>query len=142
MSEKKVDLMLVVTGDHNDADFITAINPITEEDLARFTPLIEAIKNFQSYKGKSDPDEHPGSSLEWNHDNNWPCGEYGCRQDLGEKTITELYKSDEISEELIEEFDENYVPHAEGWNLHTIYEIYTVRFDKKVFDLGTGWSTV
>lgn len=143
MAKAKVDLMLVVRGDHNDADFITKLTPITEKDLARFMPLIAAIKKFKPYKGMTDEKAHGLPSSEWSHDNNWPCGEYGCREDLGEKPITELYKSDTISEDLITEFDETYVPHAEGWNLHTIYEIYTVRFEKKLLNAGSpGWSTV
>ncbi len=53
MAKTKVDLMLVVRGDHNDADFISKITPITENDLEKLKPLIEAIKNFDPYQSQS-----------------------------------------------------------------------------------------
>src|SRR5271157_5185264 len=120
-NRKKTDLLLVVRGDHNDADWIVKVTPITEKELARFLPLIEAIKKFKPYTGMADPKAHSGKPTEHKHSSNWPKGEYGCREDLGEKTVEQLYG------ELAEEFDDEYVPHAEGWNIHTIHEIYTVR---------------
>lgn len=142
LKTKKGTMLLVVRGDHNDADWVVKNSPISQEDLKRFLPLIEAIKKFKPYKGMTDAKRHNSPSREWSHDHNWPCGEYGCREDLGEKTVTDLYKSDSISADLIQEFDEEYVPHAEGWNLHTIYEIYTVHLEDKLFSNGRGWDTV
>lgn len=113
----KPKMLLVVRGDHNDADWITKVTPISEKAFNRFMPLFEAIKNFKSYKGKS------SSGIDFNHSSNWPVGEYGHRGDLGEKSIAELYG------ELADEFDEEYVPHADG-NIHTIHEIYVVNYDK------------
>ena len=51
-------MLLVVRGDHNDADFITQITPITQEQLDRYLPLIEAIKKFKPYKGMSNSEHH------------------------------------------------------------------------------------
>jgi hypothetical protein len=113
--------MLVVRGDHNDADWITQVTPITQKQLDRYTPLIKAIKGFKSYKA-----EGTTFSMVFTHDHNWPVGDYGHRDDLGEKSIVELYGK------LAQEFDEEYVPHADG-NIHTIYEIFTVQLDKRLF---------
>jgi hypothetical protein len=122
---KKPEMMLVVEGDHNDADYLVSITPITEKQLEKFQPLIEAIEKFQLYKGFS------ASRLEWDHNCNWPCGEYGCRSDLGCKTITELYP--EIDAEIVEEFDQEFVPHADG-NIHTIEAIFVVKFDRSLYE--------
>ena len=147
MGKKNIDMMLVVRGDYNDADFCTKITPITQEQLDRFLPLIEAIKKFKPYKGfsKRDPgDKNP--PLEWKHDHNWGVGEYGLREDLGAKPITELYKSDAISEDLIQEFDEEFVPNggeSAGYSLHTIVEIFVVKLDQKLFVASNhykGWA--
>jgi len=121
-------MLLVVRGDYNDADFVTKITPITQEELDKFLPLIEALKKFKPYTGMTD--RAPFKPMEWNHKHNWPKGEYGCRQDLGEKTLKELYG------ELAEEFDDEYVPHggdSAGFSLHTIVEIFVVKLDKKLY---------
>jgi hypothetical protein len=121
--DKKTDMLLVVRGDYNDADFVTKIKPITQEDLDRFLPLIEAIKAFPRSKNYAGP-------------HNWPVGEYGCREDLGEVPLAVAYGD---LGELAQEFDETYVPHGDdssGYSLHSIYEIYVVRFEKKL--LGEG----
>jgi hypothetical protein len=135
MGKKSTDLLLVVRGDCNDADFVTKVTPITEKELAKFLPLIEAIKKFKPYKGLTD------AKHEHKHDHNWPKGEYGCRQDLGEKTLKELYG------DLAEEFDE-YVPDggdSAGFSLHTIVEIFVVKLDRKLFTASNhykGWAIV
>jgi hypothetical protein len=124
----KTDLMLVVRGDHNDADFVTKITPITQENLDRFLPLIEAIRAFPRKPNYAGP-------------HNWPVGEYGCREDLGDTPLGVAYGD---LGELAEEFDETYVPHGDdnsGYSLHSIYEIYVVRFEKKLFGEGS-WQTV
>lgn len=123
-------MLLVVEGDHNDADYIISVTPITEEQLKHFAPLFKAIKNFKPYKGMTDEKAHGHPPTPWSHDNNWPRGEYGCREDLGEKTIGQLYG------ELGEEFDEDFVPHHEG-NIHTINNIYVISGSKKtIFSTG------
>jgi hypothetical protein len=129
----KKQLLLVVEGDHNDADYIVSVTPITEKELKKFEPLIKAIKKFKPYKGYSDTEgtrtrgEKP---LEWTHDHNWGVGDYCYRPDLGAKSITEIYS--DIAPEIVEEFDENYVPHAEG-NCHTIEAIFVVEQGKELF---------
>jgi hypothetical protein len=139
-NRKKTDLFLLVRGDSNDADFVTKITPITEEEIERFLPLIEAIKEFKKYTGKSDPKRHPGSTSTHSHDHNWPIGEYGCREDLGEKTLTELYG------EIAEEFNEEFVPNggdSAGYSLHTIVEIAVMKLDRKLFTASNhykGWA--
>ncbi len=118
-------MMLVVEGDHNDADYVVSVTPITEEEIRKFAPLIRAIKAFKPYKGKS------GSGLEFSHDHNWPVGDYCHRPDLGGKDIVELY-NDAVPEDLIREFDEEYVPHEDG-NIHTIDSIFVVERKKDLF---------
>ena len=129
---KKPEMMLVVEGDHNDADYIVSVTPISEKQLEKFLPLIAAIEKLQPYKGMSDSKRHGTASMEYTHNHNWPCGEYGCRQDLGEKSITELYP--EIDAEIVEEFDQEYVPHENGGNIHTIASIFVVRYDRPLFE--------
>ena len=140
---KKIDMMLVVRGDSNDADFVVKMTPITQEELDRFLPLIKAIKNFKPYMGcHKDDDKTNPKNYTWKHDHNWPVGEYGCREDLGCKTITEIYG------EIAEEFNETYVPNGGDcaqYSLHTIVEIFTVRLDKKIFTASNhykGWAIV
>jgi len=128
-------MMLVVEGDHNDADYIVSVTPITKERLKKFAPLIAAIKKFKPYTTTDPPEKHPGMKpMKWTHNHNWPRGEYGCREDLGEKPPTALYN--DISEDIVREFDDEYVPHAEGWNIHTINKIFVVAHQKDLFDTG------
>lgn len=133
-------MLLVVRGDYNDADFATKITPITQEELDKFLPLIKALKKFKPYKAFTKSDHPIDKPMEWDHDHNWPRGEYGCRQDLGEKTVTELYG------DLAEEFDEEYVPNGgeqSGYSLHTIVEIFVVKLDQKLFTNSNhykGWA--
>jgi hypothetical protein len=130
----KPKMYLLVRGDWNDADYVTEITQITQKELDRFAPLFKAIKNFKPYKGFSDPEHHKSDRppLEWTHDHNWGVGEYGYRDDLGAKSITELYG------ELAEEFDEGFVPHGENGSLHTIHAISVVTFKKQIFSTGRG----
>jgi len=135
-------MLLVVRGDYNDADFTTKITPITQEELEKFSPLIEAIKKFEPYKSSVKVGSPKDKPMEWKHNHNWPRGEYGYRQDLGEKTVTELYG------ELAEEFDDEYVPNGgeqSGYSLHTIVEIFVVKLDQKLFTATNhykGWTIV
>lgn len=106
---EKFEIAVIV--DTNDADYATAINIITADDLAKLRPIFKAIKNFKSYKNK----QH-------NHSNNWPNGEC-LRADLGEKSPAEIYNIDEELVETVEEF----CP-ANEWGFHTIerVEVYPV----------------
>ena len=55
------------------------------------------------------------------HYHNWPKGEYCLRDDMGEKPIHEIYSH--IDPELLERFDEDYVPYGDEGNVHTIESI-------------------
>ena len=66
-------LEITITVDENDADYHTSVSRISQEDLDKILPLIEAIKNSDN-----------------NHGHNFPVGE--CfRKDLGEKSPEECY---------------------------------------------------
>ena len=96
----KEQIELFIQADTNDADYVNQTTVITEEDLQRFKPLIEAIaKNSKK------------------HTHNWEVGEYARGP-----SPTEMYP--QINEDLIQEFSENCVPFgAEGVGTHTIVKI-------------------
>ena len=98
---------IVITGDTNDADYTTRTNDITQEQLDRFMPLIEAIKAYT----KKNKFRH-----------NWPVSEY-CGGESPEKLYPQFAgepKEDEDDEPtgLIGEFME-FVP----WDIHSIESI-------------------
>ncbi len=101
-----------ITADTNDADYVTEISKITEKDLDKIKPLIEAIKKFKPYTTKSD-------GLSWTHSHNYPWGEHLPRKDLGERHPNEIYKG--IDEEAFEIF-QDLIPHGEH-GIHTIVSI-------------------
>lgn len=105
-----------VVGDTNDADYVSTFLEIDFADFYRFLSLIEAIKNFKEYEGIS------ASGSKWTHRHNWPRGEYSPREDLGEKTVEEIYS--QFSEDLILDFEE-YVPP----NIHSIEKIEIISVD-------------
>jgi len=105
---------LVIVGDTNDGDYTTIISDITKEKLLRMVPVIEAIRNFKPYEVK----HKSGRML--THTHNWPNGEYS-REDLGEKTIEEIYS--DINPDLLEEFQE-FVPYGINYiDSITMYEV-------------------
>ncbi len=136
---KNLEKYMIITADTNDADYVTQKTKITVDKLELFKPLIEAIKNFKPYKGKSK------DGYESKHSHNFPygSGEYIPRRDLGEKTIIELYKefaspkskvdgSDdrwiyyEFSKDcILGDFAENYCPYGE-YGIHSIKSIEVV----------------
>jgi hypothetical protein len=105
-----------VTADTNDADYISEMNEISDEQLELIRPVIKAIKNFKPYKGKS------RSGSDWNHENNFPTGD--CyRLDLGEKDAEEIYvKSGIVTQEQFDVFME-FVPSNE-YGIHTIESVH------------------
>lgn len=115
----KPGIYLKVVADSNDADYYTEIKQIDNATVDKFKPLIKAIAKFRPYKNKP-----VNSGFQQTHSHNWPKGEYCCREDLGEKTIHELY--DKFDAELLDEFDENYVPHGYEGNIHTIESICVI----------------
>lgn len=119
MNEKK--FYIVIKVDTNDADYNISINTISTTQLKRITPLIEQIKNFKPYEGKTK------SGLKFIHRHNYP--QYYChREDLGEKPISELYCN--IDEEIIEEFGD-LLPYCK-YGFHTIIYIELIPFVEKI----------
>lgn len=91
------ELYIEITADTNDADYVTKVEAITQESLEQLVPIIKAIKEFKSYKYK----DVDGSGLVWTHGHNFPSEP---RDDLGEKSIQELYGgiNDDALEMLME----------------------------------------
>lgn len=106
-------LQIEITVDTNDGDYNTAVNDIDEGDLGILYPLIDAIKEFKPYKGKS------MGGYESTHHHNYPEGEC-CRGDMGERTPEEYYS--QFDAEVFEVFRE-YLPWCE-YGFHTIGSIY------------------
>lgn len=102
--------------DTNDADYIGRLVEIEDEDVKKWMPLIEKIKNFKPYTGTSD------SGREWNHSSNFPVGDC-CRYDLGEMDPCELY---DISEEELDEFIETFELYGGEYGFHTITRIVEI----------------
>jgi hypothetical protein len=99
-----------IKADTNDADYITGINILNEEDLPTILKVIAAIKDFDSRTRR-------GSGQY-----NWFTGySYGCIRP-GPRVVYEGV----LTEEEIDTFDE-YCPHGED-GIHTIesVEIYEV----------------
>lgn len=117
-------LYLNITADTNDADYVSNMTEITADKLAELMPLIKAIKNFKTYKTKS-----KDGSYERSHSHNWPTGDC-LRQDLGEKSPEEYYGEQGISEDLIMELSENFLPHGE-YGIHTIKSIEVLHIAKR-----------
>lgn len=106
---------LIITVDTNDADYNTKISTIDDKELALLIPIFNAIKGFKPYKSKSE------SGRDWTHNNNWPCGEYGLREDLGEKPPQEIYK--DVLTEADVEFFHAYLPALGDTGYHDITSI-------------------
>ena len=116
---------LIITIDTNDADYITRVVKVDEEDLERFLPLIEKIKNFKPYTV-----EHDGiyGMASRRFSNNFPID--GClRNDLGEKHPTELYN---LSDEEYEDFIETFHLWGDDWGFHTIVLIQEITLGNKL----------
>jgi len=103
-----MNYLMVISADTNDADWVESSHQISEVELEKFLPLIEAIKNFKPYKGGN-----------YTHKHNFPCGGDQPRDDMGEKNVNEIYK--DIDPDIIEEFCEM-IPLGE-YGVHTIGSI-------------------
>ena len=112
------EIEMTVKVDTNDADYITETTKISSDDLRKIMPLINAIKEFEPYPGKSKKDYMKEPST-FHH--NYPNGEYSPREDMGEKTIQEIYESYGFDEELFEIFEE-FCPYGE-YGFHSIEKI-------------------
>lgn len=102
--------------DTNDADYIGKLVEVEDEDVEKWMPLIEKIKNFKPYTGTA------ASGSIWKHTSNFPIGEC-CRYDLGGKDPCELY---DITEEELEEFCEAFNLYEGEFGFHTISRIVEV----------------
>ena len=92
---------LCVTADTNDADYITRIEDITEEELEELMPLFDAINKFDAVNNQ------------FKH--SWPRSEY-TRDESPEKNYPDIPK------ETIALFEECFCPYGE-YGIHTIEEI-------------------
>jgi hypothetical protein len=120
MNKKSKQFEITITVDTNDGDYITAVNQISEKDLETIKPLIAAIKKFKPYTTRSSK-----GSYDHSHDSNFPYGDC-CREDLGEKTVYELY---DFPEEVFEIF-QDFLPGSE-YGFHTIDSVEVTPFLKK-----------
>lgn len=114
-------LELTVVVDTNDADYRTQVSEISEADLEKIAPLIQAIKNFKPYRTTSD-------GLSWPHGHNFPQGEC-LREDLGEKPVEEMYQ-EVVSDDTLQMFVEEYCP-SDEYGFHTIISIEVTPLVKK-----------
>lgn len=113
---------IIVTVDSNDADYLTEISTISQKDLDFIRPLIVAIKEFKSYKGKdyeSTATREPTICSGHTYHHNYPNGEYCPREDMGEYTLEEIYPA--FDEEVFEAFEE-FCPYGE-YGYHTIKSV-------------------
>lgn len=117
IKNKIVDKYIYVVADTNDADYISKLRKITEEEYQLILPVIQAIKDFKPYKAI---EERYNSS--WHHHHNYPTSDC-CRDDLGEKSVEELYGH----LDGFELFDYEFRPNDE-YGIHTIetVEIFEV----------------
>lgn len=109
----------IVTVDYNDADYVSDLVSVTEEEFQRFLPLIEAINDFQPYIYKL------GVCY-----NNWET----ARPDLYEMTPEQKYP--QFSEELIDDFRDKFTSihnpeEAYGGVFHSIISIQEVQLGKE-----------
>lgn len=103
-----------VVADTNDADYVTSLSKISDKDLNKIRPVIAAIKAFKPYQSLVD-------GKPWTHTNNFPSGEYYPQENLGEKSVEELYGAVAGGGDALYLFQE-YVPFGEH-GIHTITSI-------------------
>ena len=111
-----------VVVDTNDADYVGKMVSVSDENIEKWMPLIEKIKNFKPYTGTTD------SGREWKHSSNFPIGEC-CREDLGEKDPCELY---DITEDELDEFIEVFELYGGEYGFHTIVSISEVEIKNRL----------
>lgn len=108
--------------DTNDADYIGDLVEVKDEDVEKWMPLIEKIKNFKPYT------ETAYSGTTWKHTSNFPIGEC-CRYDLGEKDPCELYN---ITKDELDEFIATFSLYGGEWGLHTINRIVEIEIKNRL----------
>ena len=110
---------IFIKADTNDADYISTFESITDEQLEVIRPMIQAIKDFKPYKSTYKNKWEPDKEYERIHAHNFSNGE--CyREDLGEKSIEELYGSVPGFHQFLD-----MVPYGE-YGIHTIESIKIV----------------
>lgn len=101
---------VTVTVDTNDGDYVTKVTVAETEDVHKLKDLFSRVKDFTPYKTKV-------SGLDWTHHNNFPWGEV-LRDDLGEKSVQELYGYSDEDLEFLYDF----LPYNE-YGFHTIKSV-------------------
>ena len=102
--------------DTNDADYVGKLVHVSEENVEKWMPLIEKIKNFKPYTVTT----YRGTT--WTHRSNFPIGDC-CRYDLDEMDPCELY---DITEEELDEFRDVFELYGGEYGFHTISKIEEV----------------
>lgn len=105
---------LKVTADTNDADYITEISIVDQEELDKLIPMFKKISKFKECKTKGRTHRH-----------NFPYGDC-LRDDLGEKSVQELYgwSDDEL------DYLTDFLPMDE-YGIHTIESVEFYDVPKK-----------
>lgn len=122
--EKATKKYLVVTADTNDADYVTNVAEITDEQIEKFKPVFEAIKNFKPYFGYYESGRKTSEHKYNFQTHNWN-GEHG------EKSAQELYEH-LTGEESWDEFVYYFVPKNPD-NINGIHTIKSI----EVFEVVT-----
>lgn len=114
-------MKLLITADWNDADIVTAVTDITQEELNEIMPVINAIKNYTETSKKNKKRE-----------DNWPD------PNRCEKTREEIYP--ELTEEQIEFFNYKYCPQAgaDDCEIYVIESIELIKESEVLFNTDTG----
>lgn len=110
-----------VVADTNDADYIETFKPISDKDLERISPIIQAIKAFQPYQSSylSSASRDGPKTVKSYHRHNYPTRNR-CREDMGERPVSEIYNH--VNQDDLYYFEEEYVPSNE-FGIHTIKSI-------------------
>lgn len=109
----------LVTADYNDADYVSGVVTITDEEFEKFLPVIEAIANFKPYMDAFGV-----------NDSNWDA----LRYDMGGKHPYEIYS--QFPRELIEEFGDTFISpcELEDMPVHSIINIQEMVSGKRYVD--------
>ena len=112
---------LLIIADYNDGDYVKDVVKVEDDVFEKFLPLMKAINDFEPYVAKC--------SFYNIVVQNWQ----NARQDLGEKTVYEVYS--QFSKDYIDEFMDIFMSglHVSYWDdtFHTIVEISDVVTDEK-----------
>lgn len=133
MSEPKYEL--VITGDENDADYVTSVNEITEEKLQELLPVIEVIRT-EALRRKQEVID--GGQQQFFSFHNWPTDHHV--DDIA--SPQKLYPS--LTPEQIEAF-ETFLPMS-NTGIHTVTRIAYYPITEKTTLLeksdSNGWLNV